>query len=178
MGGRGARRGQALVLAAVLLPFLLAIVGLAIDGAMVFAVRRGCQGVADGAARAGAMELDIGTYRRSDGDVAILDTALAGQEAHLFNSTIRANLGLARPGATDAELRDALARARIGEWVDSLPDGLDTLVGEEGVELSGGQRQRLTIEEPPEQRGPEEGRIFRGREIARLRPGIGPGQQG
>ena len=47
--------------------------------------------------------------------------------------------------ATDAELEDALDRARLGEWVASLPDGLDTLVGEEGTQLSGGQRQRLTV---------------------------------
>ena len=71
--------------------------------------------------------------------------ALAGQDAHVFNSTIRANLALARPGATDEQLRDALDRARLGEWVASLPDGLDTLVGEEGTQLSGGQRQRLTV---------------------------------
>jgi thiol reductant ABC exporter CydC subunit len=71
--------------------------------------------------------------------------ALAGQNAHVFNSTIRANLSLARPGATDAELDDALGRARLGAWVASLPDGLDTLVGEEGTKLSGGQRQRLTV---------------------------------
>jgi ATP-binding cassette, subfamily C, bacterial CydC len=71
--------------------------------------------------------------------------ALAGQDAHIFNSTIRANLALARPTATDAELEDALHRARLGEWVASLPDGLETRVGEEGTELSGGQRQRLTV---------------------------------
>jgi thiol reductant ABC exporter CydC subunit len=71
--------------------------------------------------------------------------ALAGQEAHLFNSSIRANLLLARPGASEAELADALERARLGDWVASLPDGLDTLVGEEGSALSGGQRQRLTL---------------------------------
>jgi len=71
--------------------------------------------------------------------------ALAGQDAHVFNSTIRANLVLARPTATDAEVEDALDRARLGEWVASLPDGLDTRVGEEGTELSGGQRQRLTV---------------------------------
>jgi ATP-binding cassette subfamily C protein CydC len=71
--------------------------------------------------------------------------ALAGQDAHLFNATIRANLLLARPGATEAELHDALRRARLDDWVASLPDGLDTLVGEEGAELSGGQRQRLTV---------------------------------
>ncbi len=71
--------------------------------------------------------------------------ALAGQDAHVFNSTIRANLSLARPGASDEELEDALDRARIGAWVASLPEGLDTLVGEEGATLSGGQHQRLTI---------------------------------
>ena len=71
--------------------------------------------------------------------------AIAGQSAHIFNSTIRANLALARPEATDAELEDALDRGRLGEWVASLPDGLDTLVGEEGAQLSGGQRQRLTV---------------------------------
>jgi ABC-type multidrug transport system fused ATPase/permease subunit len=71
--------------------------------------------------------------------------ALAGQNAHVFNSTIRANLALARPGATDAELEHALRRARIADWVASLPDGLETLVGENGTRLSGGQRQRLTV---------------------------------
>ena len=71
--------------------------------------------------------------------------ALAGQEAHLFDSTIRENLRLARPDATDPELFEALRRARIDEWVASLPDGLDTLVGEEGAQLSGGQRQRLVL---------------------------------
>ncbi len=71
--------------------------------------------------------------------------ALAGQDAHLFNSTIRANLRLARPEASDEELESALEHARIGEWVASLPDGLDTLVGEEGMQLSGGQRQRLVL---------------------------------
>ena len=71
--------------------------------------------------------------------------ALAGQEAHVFDSTIRENLRLARPEATDEELRAVLGRARLGEWVASLPDGLDTLVGEEGTQLSGGQRQRLVV---------------------------------
>ena len=71
--------------------------------------------------------------------------ALAGQDAHLFNSTIRANLLLARPDASAEELWDALRRARIDEWVAALRDGLDTLVGEEGMQLSGGQRQRLLL---------------------------------
>jgi ABC-type transport system involved in cytochrome bd biosynthesis fused ATPase/permease subunit len=71
--------------------------------------------------------------------------ALAGQEAHVFDSTIRENLRLARPDATDDELRDALARARLADWVATLPDGLETLVGEDGARLSGGQRQRLVV---------------------------------
>jgi len=71
--------------------------------------------------------------------------ALAGQDAHLFNASIAANLRVARPDATDDELNDALRRARLSDWVASLPDGLDTVVGEEGAHLSGGQRQRLVI---------------------------------
>ncbi|HEY6113843.1 MAG TPA: thiol reductant ABC exporter subunit CydC [Gaiellaceae bacterium] len=71
--------------------------------------------------------------------------ALAGQEAHVFDSTIRENLRLAQPDATDSEFFDALRRARLDDWVESLPAGLDTLVGEEGLQLSGGQRQRLVI---------------------------------
>jgi ATP-binding cassette subfamily C protein CydC len=71
--------------------------------------------------------------------------ALAGQDAHVFNSTIRANLQIGRPGATDQERWDALRRAQLSGWVSSLPEGLETLVGEEGTQLSGGQRQRLTL---------------------------------
>ena len=71
--------------------------------------------------------------------------ALAGQEAHVFASSIRENLKLGRPDATDDELIDALRRARLADWVESLPEGLDALVGEEGGRLSGGQRQRLVV---------------------------------
>ncbi len=71
--------------------------------------------------------------------------ALAGQEAHLFDSTIRANLLIARPDATEEELRGALRSARLDAWVGTLPGGLDTPVGEGGARLSGGQRQRLTV---------------------------------
>jgi ATP-binding cassette, subfamily C, bacterial CydC len=71
--------------------------------------------------------------------------ALAGQTAHLFDSTVRENLLLARTTATEDEVEQALTRARLSAWVASLPDGLDTLVGEEGTRLSGGQRQRLTV---------------------------------
>ncbi len=71
--------------------------------------------------------------------------ALAGQDAHVFDSTIRENLRLARPRATDDDLARALRRARLDDWVATLPQGLDTLVGEDGMQLSGGQRQRLVL---------------------------------
>ncbi|MGQ0573938.1 MAG: ABC transporter ATP-binding protein [Pseudonocardia sp.] len=67
------------------------------------------------------------------------------QDGHLFHDTIRANLRYAAPQATDAEIAEAMRRARLGELLDTLPDGLDTVVGERGYRLSGGERQRLTI---------------------------------
>ncbi|MFC9516586.1 ABC transporter ATP-binding protein [Nocardiaceae bacterium NPDC056970] len=67
------------------------------------------------------------------------------QDGHLFHESVRANLLLARPGATEEELWDVLRRARLTELIESLPDGLDTVVGERGYRLSGGERQRLTI---------------------------------
>lgn len=67
------------------------------------------------------------------------------QDAYLFDSTIEANLRLARPDATDDELAGALRRARLDDWVDSLPTGVHTMVGEHGARLSGGQRQRLAL---------------------------------
>jgi thiol reductant ABC exporter CydC subunit len=71
--------------------------------------------------------------------------ALAGQEAHVFDSTIRENLRLARPEATEEALHEVLRRVRLDDWVRSLAHGLDTHVGEEGARLSGGQRQRLVL---------------------------------
>jgi ATP-binding cassette, subfamily C, bacterial CydC len=85
---------------------------------------------------------DLRRYRQEDVRGAI---AVSGQDAHLFSTSIRANLTLARPRASDAELETALRAARIWDWVDRLPDGLDTLVGEQGRELSGGQRQRIAL---------------------------------
>lgn len=67
------------------------------------------------------------------------------QDAHVFHATLRANLALARPDATDADLRDAARRARLLDWVESLPDGWDTLVGGDGATMSGGQRSRLLL---------------------------------
>nr|WP_225925643.1 ABC transporter ATP-binding protein [Pseudonocardia abyssalis] len=70
---------------------------------------------------------------------------LVTQDGHLFHESIRANLLLARPGADEDEIWSALRRARLADLVASLPDGLDTIVGERGYRLSGGERQRLTI---------------------------------
>jgi thiol reductant ABC exporter CydC subunit len=67
------------------------------------------------------------------------------QDTHLFNTTIRGNIALARPGASTAEIAEAARAAQLGDWIDSLPEGLDTEVGEQGAQLSGGQRQRLAL---------------------------------
>ncbi|MFE1957487.1 thiol reductant ABC exporter subunit CydD [Streptomyces sp. NPDC059479] len=80
-----------------------------------------------------------------DGDTVRGFVGLCAQDAHLFDSSVRENLRLARTEATEDELREALRRARLLDWVDGLPAGLDTLVGEHGARLSGGQRQRLAL---------------------------------
>ncbi|WP_405594958.1 ABC transporter ATP-binding protein/permease [Streptomyces sp. NBC_01410] len=67
------------------------------------------------------------------------------QDGHLFHESVRANLLLARPDATEDDIWDSLRRSRLADLVASLPDGLDTVVGERGYRLSGGERQRLTI---------------------------------
>ncbi|MEU9185358.1 thiol reductant ABC exporter subunit CydD [Streptomyces sp. NPDC048484] len=80
-----------------------------------------------------------------DGDEVRRMVGLCAQDAHLFDSSVRENLLLARKDATDSELRDVLGRVRLLGWADGLPDGLDTLIGEHGARLSGGQRQRLAL---------------------------------
>uniref|UniRef100_UPI0018927D21 thiol reductant ABC exporter subunit CydC n=1 Tax=Catenulispora rubra TaxID=280293 RepID=UPI0018927D21 len=70
---------------------------------------------------------------------------LCAQDAHVFDSTLRENLRLARPDATASDLEDALIRARFADWVRTLPAGLDTFVGEHGARLSGGQHRRLVL---------------------------------
>ena len=71
--------------------------------------------------------------------------ALAGQDAHLFSTTIRENVRFARPGSSDEEIAAALGRAGVWDWVSSLPEGLDTYVGETGDQVSGGQRRRIAL---------------------------------
>ena len=67
------------------------------------------------------------------------------QDAHMFHDTIRANLVYAKPEATEADLEGVLRAAQIWELVESLPQGLDTVVGDRGHRLSGGEKQRLAI---------------------------------
>src|SRR3954470_2271839 len=70
---------------------------------------------------------------------------LVSQDTYLFNDTLRANVALARPDADEAAIRHALDQAALADFVTNLPEGLDTRVGERGVQLSGGQRQRVAI---------------------------------
>jgi ATP-binding cassette subfamily C protein CydCD len=71
--------------------------------------------------------------------------SLVSQDTYLFNDTLRANVALARPDADEAAIQKALQQAALADFVASLPEGLDTKVGERGVQLSGGQRQRVAI---------------------------------
>ncbi|MEQ4195589.1 thiol reductant ABC exporter subunit CydD [Streptomyces sp. YIM 103828] len=80
-----------------------------------------------------------------DGDDVRRLVGLCAQDAHVFDSTLRENLLLADRSATEARLREVLGRARLLEWAETLPQGLDTPVGEHGARLSGGQRQRLAL---------------------------------
>ena len=85
---------------------------------------------------------DLREYRLDD----LRDrVALVTQDTYLFNETLRSNILLAKPDATEGELDDAVRRASLDAFVEALPEGLDTRVGERGVRLSGGQRQRVAI---------------------------------
>ncbi|AFM19098.1 ABC-type multidrug transport system, ATPase and permease component [Mycolicibacterium chubuense NBB4] len=97
-------------------------------------------------------DVDSGAIRLNGVDVRDASFAslkatvgMVTQDGHLFHESIRSNLRLAAPHATDADLWEALKRARLDDVVAAMPDGLDTIVGERGYRLSGGQRQRLTI---------------------------------
>ncbi|GAA3536014.1 ABC transporter ATP-binding protein [Nonomuraea rosea] len=97
-------------------------------------------------------DVDSGSVRLGGVDVrdltadSIRDTlGMVTQDGHLFHESIRSNLLLARPEASEEDIWDALTRARLATLIESLTDGLDTVVGERGYRLSGGERQRLTI---------------------------------
>ena len=112
-----------------------------------------------GAGKSTLADILMGLLRPSTGRVLIDNTLLAGENIHhwrrsvgyvpqepfLFNETVRANLLWAQPAATEQEMRAALRASAAEEFVDQLPSGLDTLVGDRGVRLSGGERQRLTM---------------------------------
>ncbi|MCC6178316.1 MAG: pilus assembly protein, partial [Chloroflexi bacterium] len=100
-----ARRGQAIVWTAVMLPLFLSVVGLAIDGGIVFSARRELQNVADSAARAGAQQIDVQGYRESRGRTVVLDTAAAGDIAARY-------AGDQRLGA-DVEIEVGLRRVQV-----------------------------------------------------------------
>jgi ATP-binding cassette, subfamily B, bacterial len=93
----------------------------------------------------GSVELSGVDLRDLSFDSIRSTIGLVTQDGHLFHDTIRGNLTLARPEATDEEIWDVLRRARLEPMVRSLPDGLETMVGERGYRLSGGERQRMTI---------------------------------
>ncbi|MEU5266599.1 thiol reductant ABC exporter subunit CydD [Amycolatopsis sp. NPDC021455] len=80
-----------------------------------------------------------------DGDAVRDRIAWCGPDTHLFDSTLRENLRLARPSATDAELRTALGQAQLSPWLTHLPEGLDTALGTHGTPVSGGERQRIGV---------------------------------
>ncbi|MEB2525972.1 ABC transporter ATP-binding protein [Kocuria rosea] len=96
--------------------------------------------VTSGAVRIGGTDVRDATF------ASLRETiGMVTQDGHLFHESIRDNLALVKPEATDEQLWDALARARMEHVIRALPDGLDTVVGERGYRLSGGERQRLTI---------------------------------
>lgn len=93
-----------------------------------------------GSARLGGVALE--RLRQRDVRHAI---SLVDQDAFVFAGTIRHNVALGRPGATDEEIAGALGRAQLAEWVATLPSGLDTQVGEGGAQVSTGQRRRIAM---------------------------------
>ncbi len=93
----------------------------------------------------GAITVNGVDLRRFDPQQVRSRIAVVSQSTYLFSGTLRQNLLLARPGAFPASLEHAIQQAQLAEWVSSLPEGLDTWVGERGVQLSGGERQRLSV---------------------------------
>ena len=98
---------------------------------------------------------------------------LVFQETFVFDTTLRENVALAREGASDVEVAAAVRAAQLESWVESLPNGLDTLLGERGVRMSGGQRQRLAIAQGANDREHHAPSLPVGEE--RPRPRAGPG---
>jgi len=93
----------------------------------------------------GAVRIDGADIRSLSLDALRGRIALVTQDTYLFNDTLEANIRLARPGASEADLLHAIGQAALSPFLESLPEGLATRVGERGVQLSGGQRQRIAI---------------------------------
>ncbi|WP_234430325.1 amino acid ABC transporter ATP-binding/permease protein, partial [Brucella melitensis] len=98
-----------------------------------------------GAGKSTLFNLLAGEIAAESGSVAALPTRLLTQRTELFQDSLRNNLLLAKPDATDAELIDALQAAGLGEFMRNAPAGLDTALGEGGMGLSGGQARRLAL---------------------------------
>jgi len=96
--------------------------------------------VTEGAVRVGDIDVRDATLQSLRDNIGVVT-----QDAHLFHETIAENLRYARPDASDEDLWMALDRAQVGELVRTLPDGLDTVVGERGYRFSGGEKQRIAI---------------------------------
>jgi ATP-binding cassette subfamily B protein len=96
--------------------------------------------VQQGAVRVGGMDVRDVTLQSLREAIGVVT-----QDAHMFHDSIRANLAYAKPEATEAELWASLDAAQVGSLVRSLPDGLDTVVGDRGYRLSGGEKQRMAI---------------------------------
>lgn len=93
----------------------------------------------------GSVELSGTQLRALDGDAVREEVGLLTQDAHIFDTTVRENLHLGAPRATDDELRAVLARVGLAGWLTHLPRGLDTDLGPHGAAISGGERQRLAL---------------------------------
>lgn len=98
------------------------------------------------------MDIESGSVTIDDEDIALVKQdsvrraiSYVPQDPFLFHRTLRENISYGKPDATDKEIVDAAKRAHVMEFVDTLPAGLDTIVGERGIKLSGGQRQRIAI---------------------------------
>jgi len=83
--------------------------------------------------------------RNIDPDGIRSNFSVLSQKPHIFNEDVRQNLLLAKPGATDEELVAAISQAGLSNWLSSLPEKLDTWIGERGIKMSGGERQRLAF---------------------------------